>query len=140
MLNWLDQHQTILWLVAGGSIVIFIGTLLLIPAIVVRIRPDYFAHETRPRSRWADHAVPIRLFFLIMKNIVGTILILAGMVMLALPGQGLLAMLVGFLLIDFPGKYRFECWLISRRSISRPINWLRRRAGRDPLIFGSSRS
>jgi uncharacterized membrane protein SpoIIM required for sporulation len=137
MLSWLNEHQTLLWLIAGASLVIFIGTLILIPAIVVRIPPDYFAHEKRPPSRWAEHAAPVRLVMLIVKNVLGAILIVAGTVMLGLPGQGLLTMFVGFLLIDFPGKYRFERWLVSRRSVLRLINWLRHRAGRDPLIAGS---
>ena len=54
--------------------------------------------------------------------------------MLVLPGQGLLTLLVGFLLVDAPGKYRLERWLVSRKAVLRPINWLRRRKGRQPLI------
>jgi hypothetical protein len=136
MLNWLSEYQTLLWLLAAASLVIFLANLVAIPAIVVRIRPDYFAHEHRPPSRWAKRSAPVRAVMLIAKNVLGLVLIIAGMVMLGLPGQGLLTMLVGFLLIDFPGKYRFERWLVSRGPICRPINWLRRRAGREPLLTG----
>ena len=58
---------------------------------------------------------------------------LAGIAMLVLPGQGLLTLLVGFLLIDFPGKYRFEKWLVARRWVLQPINWLRLRRHQMPL-------
>jgi hypothetical protein len=58
---------------------------------------------------------------------------LAGVAMLVLPGQGLLTLLMGFLLVDFPGKYRLERWLFARPIVRRPINWLRHRAGRVPL-------
>jgi hypothetical protein len=139
MLNWLSEHQTILWLIAAASLVIFLATLFTLPAIIVRIRPDYFAHEKRPPSRWVHCSAPVRAAILVAKNALGLVLIVAGMVMLGLPGQGLLTMLVGFLLIDFPGKYRLERWLIARRPVSRPINWLRRRAGRAPLTIGSHR-
>jgi hypothetical protein len=37
------------------------------------------------------------------------------------------------MLLDFPGKYRLERWLATRRAVWRSINWLRRRAGREPL-------
>jgi hypothetical protein len=59
--------------------------------------------------------------------------IAAGIAMLVLPGQGLLTILIGFLMLDFPGKYRVEKWLVSRRRLLGAINWLRRRAGRVPL-------
>ena len=38
------------------------------------------------------------------RNLYGSLLILAGIVMLFLPGQGILTILFGFLLLDFPGK------------------------------------
>jgi UPF0716 family protein affecting phage T7 exclusion len=75
----------------------------------------------------------VRICILIGKNLLGGLLMIAGLAMLVLPGQGLLTLFVGFLLIDFPGKYRLEKWLIRRRYILRPINWLRARRHRAPL-------
>jgi hypothetical protein len=133
VLTWLSENKTLLGLAAGASLLIFFASLFIIPAIIVRISPDYFAHERRPPSRWAQRSAPVRILLLILKNTLGVVLVLVGMVMLGLPGQGLLTMLVGVFLINFPGKYRFERWLVSRRAINRPINWLRRRARREPL-------
>jgi len=99
----------------------------------VRIRADYFAHSKRPPSRWADQHPLVRRILRIGKNVLGCLFILAGLAMLVLPGQGLLTLLIGFLLLDFPRKYQFEKWLLRRRYILRPINWLRRRARREPL-------
>jgi hypothetical protein len=53
--------------------------------------------------------------------------------MLLLPGQGLLTILVGILITEFPGKYRLARWIITRRRVLSAINWLRKRAGREPL-------
>ncbi|MCL5807742.1 MAG: hypothetical protein M1418_04170 [Deltaproteobacteria bacterium] len=44
-------------------------------------------------------------------------------------------MLLGFIMVDLPGKYRFEQWLVARPLVLRSINMLRRRAGREPLIL-----
>jgi len=60
---------------------------------------------------------------------------LAGIAMLVLPGQGILAILGGIELMDFPGKYRLERWIVSRPAVLRSVNWLRRRMGRPPLVF-----
>ncbi len=40
------------------------------------------------------------------RNLYGGLLIIAGVIMLFTPGQGLLTLLAGFLLLDFPGKRR----------------------------------
>lgn len=69
------------------------------------------------------------------KNLLGYLLIVAGIAMLLLPGQGVLTMLLGFIMVDLPGKYRFEQWLVARPLVLRSINMLRRRAGREPLIL-----
>jgi hypothetical protein len=133
MLAWIEHHQVILWTLGAASVVVFLGSILLMPALAVRIRPDYFTHARRPPSRWADQHPLVRQTLRVGKNVLGCVFMLAGIAMLVLPGQGLLTLLIGFLMVDFPGKYRFEKWLVRRRYVLRPINWLRRRAGRDPL-------
>jgi hypothetical protein len=133
MFEWTRHHQAILWTLGAASIVVFFGSLLAMPALVVRIRADYFTHHKRPPGRWAGQHPVVRHLLRIGKNVLGYLFVLSGIAMLVLPGQGLLTMLVGFLMLDFPGKYRFEKWLVRRRYVLRPINWLRRRAGRSPL-------
>jgi hypothetical protein len=76
----------------------------------------------------------IRFLILIIKNIFGMVLLLAGISMLVLPGQGILTIMMGLVLLNFPGKRRFERWLIRKQSILRALNWLRRRAGHAPLL------
>ncbi|MEX0964235.1 MAG: hypothetical protein WDZ52_09385 [Pseudohongiellaceae bacterium] len=53
--------------------------------------------------------------------------------MLILPGQGLLTILIGVVLVDFPRKYKFQRWLISLGPVLKSANWLRRKGGREPL-------
>lgn len=53
--------------------------------------------------------------------------------MLVTPGQGVLMIIAGLVLLEFPGKFRLERWLVTRRHVWRSINWLRRRAGRPEL-------
>jgi hypothetical protein len=56
--------------------------------------------------------------------------------MLVLPGQGVLTILAGITLLNYPGKRRLELWLVRRPAIHRAIDWIRRRAGRAPLELG----
>ena len=133
MLDWLYDHQSLLWTLGAASVAVFIASLVIIPALVVRIRPDYFTHELRPPRRWSNQHPYVRYAIVVGKNLLGVILVLTGVTLLILPGPGLLTLLVGLFLIDFPGKYRFEKWVVSRRYVRGPINWLRTHRDRVPL-------
>jgi hypothetical protein len=53
--------------------------------------------------------------------------------MLFTPGQGLLTLFVGFIMINFPGKYKFEKRLIKNKKIYNFINKIRKRYNKPPL-------
>lgn len=136
LLQWIEDYQVLLYWLTGASAVLFAATLVIAPAMIVRIPPDYFTHARRPREK-SDAQGARGIVLRVAKNVLGYIFIIAGVVMLVLPGQGLLALLMGFLMVDFPGKYRAEKWLISKPRVLKAINWLRRRRGRAPLLSPS---
>ncbi|MBL8850214.1 MAG: hypothetical protein JNG89_11045 [Planctomycetaceae bacterium] len=79
----------------------------------------------------------VRLMFLILKNGLGVVLVLVGLV-LSLPfvfGQGVLTILIGVSLLDLPGKRRLELAIIRREAVHKSINWIRKKAGRPPLTM-----
>lgn len=135
MIESFHAHEAAVWWIAGMSVMAFIATLIIVPWLVVRIPPDYFAHGRRERKQWASRHPIIRGALLTAKNLLGYLLIAAGIAMLVLPGQGMVTILLGILLVDLPGKYRLERWLVARRPLLHSINWLRRRAGRKPLVL-----
>ena len=85
---------------------------------------------------WYDFAVYGFLAAIIGKNLLGVVLIVAGLLLSlpGVPGQGVLTMLVGLLLLDIPGKRRFELALVRRKTVHRVINKLRARFDRAPLL------
>lgn len=130
------RNNNITLIILGiSSVVTFIGTLVLVPVLVVRLPADYFAHSGRHRQPWLTVSPVFRILLLIGKNILGLVLVGAGILMLVLPGQGILTILIGLTFIDFPGKFTFERWLVTRPAVLKSINWLRYRAGRQPLIL-----
>ena len=70
-----------------------------------------------------------------VKIVLGMMLLLAGIAMLVLPGQGIITILVGLSLIPFPGKRRLELFLLSRKTVRSSLNWIRIKANKDPFIF-----
>lgn len=132
--NWSFLPDFLLWWLFAASVSMFLLSPLAVSWLVVRLPADYFAPRRRHRvPYWQRHPLwgPV---FRVAKNSAGVVLALAGLVMLFVPGQGLLTLAAGLMLIDFPGKYRLERWLVTRHSVWRSINWLRRRAGREPLV------
>jgi len=69
------------------------------------------------------------------RNLVGFLLIMIGAVLAipGIPGQGLLTILVGLFLVDFPGRERLERRIARRPAILSALNRLRARFGRPPL-------
>ncbi|MCW8982986.1 MAG: hypothetical protein OQK13_02990 [Gammaproteobacteria bacterium] len=135
MLEWIQTNDTLLWWFAASSLLVFISGLLIVPALIIRIPADYFSHTTRHRLPWSEYHPVIRTALLLLKNILGLILLLTGIVMLVFPGPGIFTIIIGLTLINFPGKYRFERWLVSRPPVLRSINWLRLRSGHPPLVI-----
>jgi hypothetical protein len=135
ILDWIRTNQTVLWWLAAASAVTFVATVVFVPWWIVRLPADYFAHGKRRAALWADRPPWIRVALLLGKNVLGCVFLLLGLAMLVLPGQGLLTILVGIMLLDFPGKYRFERWIVSRRLVLRSVNWLRRKSEKSPLVL-----
>ena len=136
MHDWLLNNETLLWWLAVASVITFIVSVIIVPVILIRLPADYFSHKKKNirKSSILDYPL-IKFPLLIIKNSFAVILIIAGIVMLALPGQGLLTIVVGIVLLDFPGKYRAERWIIERKYILHAINWVRTKSGKPELLM-----
>lgn len=131
--EWLKDHQAIVGWMTVASLVTFIASLVLVPFVIARIPADYFL-ESREHPLPVRQRHPVILFLgVLLKNLLGVVLILGGIAMLVLPGQGVLTILIGASLLNFPGKRRLELWVIRKPAIHRAINWLRKRSGHAPL-------
>jgi hypothetical protein len=121
MLAFLEAHQPLVWTVAGS---IALGHIAAVAAahVLVRLPPDYFQKPHTSHGPWR-----------IATNISGWFLLIAGLAMLALPGPGMVVLLLGVVMADFPGKARVQRWLLSRGPILKPANWLRARFDKPPL-------
>ena len=133
MFDWLRGYETMLWWLGALSIVMFVASLVALPLIVVRIPADYFARDPRSGSRRSGQSTGPHLLGRLGKNLLGIVLVLAGVGMLVLPGQGILTILIGLMLMDFPGKRALEQRLVQQPSVLRAINWMRAKAHRPPL-------
>lgn len=122
-----------------GLCIAVIGTLLLMLAagyIVLRVPADYF-HNPEARRFWTTRHPILRACFIALKNIIGVLLLVVGLVTIVpgVPGPGALIMLIAILFLDFPGKMRMERWLFGHPLVFSKINRLRARYGREPIVM-----
>jgi hypothetical protein len=127
--HWLGHGGV--WWGLGLSIVMGVGTLAIASAVVVAWPANRFTHDPLPSQ---NHVV-VRAVAAVARNLLGVLLLVVGLVMAlpGVPGQGVLTMIIGLTLVDFPGKRRIERRLLKHPRLLGPINKLRARFHRAPL-------
>jgi hypothetical protein len=115
-------------------LVSFFVNLAIVSVILVKLPADHFS-KTRKTKFWAGPRPALHAAKVIGKNIAGILLVALGIVLSlpGVPGQGLLTVLLGIMLLDFPGRDRVEQKLLSKPSIVNTINRLRGRFSKPPL-------
>ena len=141
MFDWLKEltntlgltGRGVLWLVLF-SVVTFLLSIAATIVVLVKLPDTYFKSE-HGREFWVERHPVLRWGGFVLKNLLGAVLVLFGILMSlpGVPGQGVLTILMGVMLLDFPGKRRLELKLVSRPKVLRAINGIRRRFDRPPL-------
>ncbi|MEM9283120.1 MAG: PGPGW domain-containing protein [Verrucomicrobiota bacterium] len=135
ILSWITEREKLVAWVGALSLATLVISAIAVPIVIRRMPADYFLDNGKETEKIRQQHPVLRLVFLIVKNLVGAILVIGGIIMLVTPGQGLLTIVIGLILTDFPGKRNFEIRLVSFKPLNRAINWIRSRAGREPLIL-----
>lgn len=139
VLTWIREYQGLLEWLAGLSLLMFVVTLVVFPLVIIYLPEDYFVRDRRDPARQTRRHPAVWLVLTILKNILGVALVAAGLAMLVLPGQGLLTMLIGVTLVNFPGKFALERRIVSRPSMAKTLNRIRDVARRPRLELPQSR-
>jgi hypothetical protein len=124
-----EDHTVLLSLLGGASLLMFVGSLIAVPLVIIRLPKDYLRREHKLVRDWPRH---LSLPFMVLKNALGVLFFLSGLAMLILPGQ-LLTIFIGLVLLDFPRKRVLVRRILGYRRILRVINRLRARFGKPEL-------
>jgi len=135
MLELVESYKSELILLAWFSAGLLLLSIAVIPWIIIKIPENYFHEHRRVRlSKTSRHPLLAQLLTGV-KNLLGFILIILGILMLVLPGQGVLTILIGLFLMNFPGKYKLERRIVSLPKILNSLNWIRHKANKPPLML-----
>lgn len=110
------------------SAITFVLSLLLLPWFIARIPADYFTRQRDPH-RWHVLLQPHAM----LRNVLALPVLLAGIAMLVLPGQGLLTIMIALGIMIFPGKFELEKWIVTRKGVLKAVNWIRQKSHHPPL-------
>ena len=136
MPTWLQEHRALLDGALLVAIAVSVVGIVVVPWMIARIPRDYFARPEAPPLPWADAHPLLRAMLSGAKNFLGGVLVVAGLAMLVMPGQGILTLMIGGMLLDFPGKRALELRMVRMGRVKRVLDWIRARAGRAPLEVG----
>ena len=127
----ISSKEVLLWISIGSGIALLL-TAIAIPIVIVKLPADYLVNDQKKSWLDAQPAV-VRAVFRVGKNLFGVVLVLLGIIMLVLPGQGVLSIILGLSLVDFPGRRALQCKLIRQPKVIDSINWIRKKFHRPPL-------
>ena len=119
--------------IAGLSLVLSLVGIVAVRQLIIHMPADYFARPHPITDQWRRRHPALRYSFLVVKNLVGLALLVAGLAMLVAPGPGVLAVLFGLSLVDFPGKRALQARIVSHPRVLQTINRIRAAADRPPL-------
>jgi hypothetical protein len=140
-MDWLSDVWSSLTL---GNVLLAVGLFLVslavslatVAVVMVKIPPTYFSVHHR-REFLTDRHWLVRSGAVILKNLLGLLLIVVGILLSlpGVPGQGILTILLGLIMLDIPGKRPLEARIIQRPTILAAINNLRSKYNKPPLIM-----
>lgn len=118
------------------SVVTFVLSLAVVTVVLVKLPANYF-HSSHDREFLVERHPVLRAIGIFAKNLLGLVLVFAGIIMSlpGVPGQGVLTILLGIMLLDFPGKRALETRIISRPRVNSAVNTLRARFDKPPLML-----
>ena len=102
MQKYLSENLVDIFFVLGiSSIAILVISALSIGYFIKKIPYDYFLNDKRGIPDYKNKNPVFWIITLALKNIIGYCLIMGGILMLVLPGQGLLTILVGLMSVSY---------------------------------------
>jgi len=128
------QNNQIFLYISGLSTIFFLLSLMGLSWLISIIPHNYFVDKKRVSLIKMKNPL-MWLPIIIIKNSIGLVLILCGILMLILPGQGVLTIITGLIFLDYPGKFRFERSLVRNKLILNSMNWIRRKLDKSDLII-----
>ena len=118
--NWINDHYQIIQWIGIASILFFFLSIFIMHFVITKLPHDYFLDNISHSSK--NHK---NLLFRVVKNLSGLLLAISGIILLFIPGQGLLTIALGLCLIDIPCIEIIKKRFILSALVKKTLNWVR---------------
>lgn len=125
---WLDTHAGTLAWIGGLSFALLLLSLLASPWLLAHLPADYFAKPSATKLR-----TPGQLIVASIRTLFGLFFAVLGLILMVTPGPGLVCLVLGLALCDFPGKHALLVKLIEQPNVLPTLNWLRKKGNQPPF-------
>lgn len=113
-----------------SGLVMAVASAVTLPWILIRLPEDYFVAIQKQKP---DRS-PLGWLVWLLRNSLAIVLFVVGLLMLVLPGQGLLMILIAIGASTLHHKYTLERAIIRRKTVFDAVNWVREHFNRSPMI------
>lgn len=119
-------------LIGFASFILLVISLVISILVMTQLPADYWLVYQQQQQ----DTTPIMLK--LIRNTLGLVLLVIGLLLLILPGQGLVTILVALMISDLPFKHRFIAKLVANPGVQKGLNTVRKWRGKAPFVFQNS--
>ena len=131
LLSWLNEHTLFFSTIAAVSILLMIVSLAATPWLIASLPSDYLSRKALISKPKGLQSFLIKL----LRNLAGFLLAMLGFILMLTPGPGLVVLLIGISVADFPGKQRLLIKIAIQPSVFKSLNWMRTRRGKQAFDY-----
>ena len=125
--DWISDNYRVIQWIGLVSVVLFFLSLFILRCVIVRLPDDYFVIDYPASNKHSGNLIDLALR--VAKNLFGFLLIICGIILLFIPGQGLVTIVLGAWIIDLPWIIKIKRKFVYSRLVKGALNWIRSKNG-----------
>jgi hypothetical protein len=125
--DWISDNYRVIQWIGLVSVLLFFLSLFILRCVIVRLPDDYFVIDSPASNKHSGNLIDLALR--VAKNLFGFLLIICGIILLFIPGQGLVTIVLGAWIIDLPWIIKIKRKFVYSRLVKGALNWIRSKNG-----------
>ncbi len=134
LLKQTSLDSSLIAIIIAVAVAIGLATLLATPWLLARLPADYFSRDPKALAKRSLLEGIRHIWLSMLRNLMGLFCFLFGVILILTPGPGLVFMVLGLAIGDFPGKHRLLQWMVSMPFVLNALNWIRHKSGHPGFI------
>ncbi|HIG84778.1 MAG TPA: hypothetical protein EYG40_05770 [Verrucomicrobia bacterium] len=125
--NWISDNYRLIQWIGIASILLFFLSLFILRCVIIQLPDDYFLNDSSALNKRSGNLIDLARR--VAKNLFGFLLIICGIILLFIPGQGLVTIVLGAWIMDLPWIIKIKRKFVYSRLVKKTLNWVRSKNG-----------